>query len=530
MKRLSYIFLAGSLGFIALNLLLRFSGVAVWDDAYFFFRYADNLLEGGQYSWNLGEDPTFGLTSPLYAAWVLLWQSLLPLSPAAVLWWSSCSAGLLAAWALFKMVNQVHELHGEERAMAWWGIGHSIALTAPQFAVHLTSGMDTTLAIAAVAFFLLQWLKWTQTDDKKNLLWLAVLGGLMPFVRPELMVFSFGVPLLLLWQQRKDIAQRNTALIHLGISSAVFGLTWFTCHLVFGSWIPLSFFVKSFSSPYGLMFAASYRGMAFIQLGIFLLCHLFLLAIILIGWIQGRRSGTKIYKSSDGILFFLMVILTGYFTLKALPIMGYHQRFLMPLIPVLYLLGARFIGFRVVSSNVSSNSVQKARSTRLYLLVFVIAIAATWRNRPSNLRTTWGQFSMENVYHELGRNNWPYLDDVARLSPEISVASTELGILGIQLQNNRVVDLSGLLDPKLARGFDANHILNVQRPDLIYLPHPDYTKMRKSLFEHPDFERYYIVFSEQELQSWMGMAIRRDSPWAKELLITVQNGQSSSKN
>src|SRR5690606_22137822 len=48
------------------EVVARWGVWTVWDDAWMFQRYADNVLAGHGVTWNAGEAPTYGLTSLLY--------------------------------------------------------------------------------------------------------------------------------------------------------------------------------------------------------------------------------------------------------------------------------------------------------------------------------------------------------------------------------------------------------------------------------------------------------------------------------
>src|ERR1700742_3605792 len=61
------ILLIGSVG-MSIRTTLKYSQVV--DDAYMFIRYADNIIKGGTYGWNLHEK-TFGCTSIPYTFFIL---------------------------------------------------------------------------------------------------------------------------------------------------------------------------------------------------------------------------------------------------------------------------------------------------------------------------------------------------------------------------------------------------------------------------------------------------------------------------
>jgi hypothetical protein len=70
------------------------------------------------------------------------------------------------------------------------------------------------------------------------------------------------------------------------------------------------------------------------------------------------------------------------------------------------------------------------------------------------------------------------------------------------------VDPLGLHDPFFAHhGFSATEFLD-RKPDLIWFPHPDYSKIISSILDDPKFWAEYDYYPEA---FDYGLAIRRDS-------------------
>jgi hypothetical protein len=63
----------------------------------------------------------------------------------------------------------------------------------------------------------------------------------------------------------------------------------------------------------------------------------------------------------------------------------------------------------------------------------------------------------------------------------------------------------------------------VYSPDWIYLPHPDYVAMNRSIREHPTFQRDYEVFEANALATTMGLAIKRTSPYYAAMREVIEN-------
>jgi hypothetical protein len=94
---------------------------------------------------------------------------------------------------------------------------------------QLLNGMDTGLAMAAVAWNI------KLLTDQRRALWLAVLCGVMPFVRPELGFLSAGSMLILISDDDHKVGFK-TAAVALAVCSAVPFLVWYWIDT--GSFVP----------------------------------------------------------------------------------------------------------------------------------------------------------------------------------------------------------------------------------------------------------------------------------------------------
>jgi hypothetical protein len=93
------------------------------------------------------------------------------------------------------------------------------------------------------------------------------------------------------------------------------------------------------------------------------------------------------------------------------------------------------------------------------------------------------------------------------------MAPTEVGLPAALNPQRRIVDLSGLNEASIALyGFDADRILTDYRPDLVYMPNPDYNEIINSLTRSAVFNAEYELFPAQDLEAVMAVALRRASP------------------
>ena len=100
-------------------------------------------------------------------------------------------------------------------------------------------------------------------------------------------------------------------------------------------------------------------------------------------------------------------------------------------------------------------------------------------------------------------------DFVRALSAGTSLAATEVGYVGAVAPQVDVLDMAGLNDPAIAlHGFDVTRFLE-RKPDILWLPHIDYTYQRGVLLTDPELLRQYTVYAGAFSY---GLAIRKDSP------------------
>jgi hypothetical protein len=101
-------------------------------------------------------------------------------------------------------------------------------------------------------------------------------------------------------------------------------------------------------------------------------------------------------------------------------------------------------------------------------------------------------------------------DDIVSALPAGSiVAASEVGYIGSVAPDIAIIDLVGLNDTKIGRsGLSIDYLLSAQ-PDIIWLPHREYTGLRSRLLSDARLYDRYIVIAGAFNYS---VAIRRDSP------------------
>lgn len=190
---------------VALAVLWRASGGWVFplDDAYITLHNARVLHEGADP--NYGVSALTGATSLIHLAFVALAALALPPEPAG---YCVASAGILLFLAgLVRLVQREHLPALEGSAFVALGL----ASAAPQ----LLNGLETGLAMAAVTWALL--LSAYAPPSRR----LALLAGLLPFLRPELGLLSLALMARQAWLRLSAAPDRRAALRSVGRDAAL---------------------------------------------------------------------------------------------------------------------------------------------------------------------------------------------------------------------------------------------------------------------------------------------------------------------
>ena len=502
-KRISQLLLIATALLWLGNVALRFDGTAVWDDAYFFVRYADNFLQHQNFAWNADEPAAYGLTAPIYGVAVLIPRVFVH-SPATLLWCLSGGFALLAGLGLWRLWQRSIGKSGPRAVMM--GLGAlTLLCQVPALAVHATSGMETSLAMVWIIAWLGLYLRFEGALSPGRSLILGLLGGGIYLLRPEMLLFTLGLPGILLVTsqgiQRRQIGYWLVFSLFFLLAEAFGALS------IFDSILPLSFQVKSVGH-YGPEFTQQYRMEALRQGGSFLLANALPIGLLGLAWLKGKGAFWRYLGVGERALLVLGLLFWCYESFAVLQVMGYHQRFYYPAWPILMYLAGKAGVYWWEKRRGPGNSM----GFPVAIIGLGIAVALTVLHRPPNLSRRIGHFSMAHVYAELGQHNWHRLDEISDLPDGLHLASTELGILSAMNPGKTITDLSGLNDPVLAKGFDPAYVVE-RAPDLLYLPHPANVTMRQDLLESARFQAGYEIYSEEQLGSYMGIALRRKSPY-----------------
>lgn len=484
----------------------------MFDDPFMFYRYALHIREGLGVSWNLDGVHTYGETAPLWGVMVLL-LSYLPVSMSHVLmlgtWLWSLAAIVSITWAV--------AYNAASPALSrFWRVLPLVAcplVLSPVFRVNAVNGMETMLAAALLGLFVGLILGWERGAVRPE--WAAVTGVALCLVRPESGLAVVLLPVMLVVLGR---GTRRGLAVFLGLFLGCMAAELLACRWYFGTALPLSFYMKSRHAYEGYIYPwHPILG----ALHMLTNCSVFLIAIILLA----RRQDWRLLVS-----FAVPVAAVFCYLCTVTQIMGWGSRYYSPyfaliVVPSLLVVD-RWITATEVSGRLGHIGRRAAAACGVAVLLVGVVLFAGHRRIVRGINTVEDRLEGRRYvyvpvkYDMTATQPLPYfawnasvngVADIllAPLPRGATIASTEVGYLGAAGSNANVIDLAGLNDNQIAlHGFRVDELLQ-RRPDIIWMPHQDYTYQRGILMSDPRLLEQYDFYATA---ANYGVALRKDSP------------------
>jgi len=309
------------------SMLLAFHNRFIQDDAFISFRYAQNLAQHGELTWNPGEaDRVEGYTNFL---WTLLMTipHLLDIDPVTF----SMALGLffaLGSFITFWHLSAYILTDFNYRLLALVLLGTNYT-----FSAYATGGLETQMQAFLVLLSTLFTLKLTSDDSLKNpltLITLSIITALALLTRLDtallLFILCTAIGLHLLKAKLPLIKSAGTAALAVLPAVLILG-AWFAWKLgYYGELLPNTFYAKTG----GLSFNAIYNGIFYL----YKFAHSYLLipfAILFLFYLPrlARLPVLRILIAMTGIWLLYIIYVGGDFM---------EFRFLVPIIPFIMLL------------------------------------------------------------------------------------------------------------------------------------------------------------------------------------------------
>jgi hypothetical protein len=486
------------------------AGPPTVDDAYMFARYARNLIETGQVAWNAGDPSAYGVTSLGYLAALLPWVAA-GLAPETALLWASWTSGVAATVVLGVLARPALDRLGDAATPAALLAVSVVLLASPTWIAHMTSGMDTTLAVLAVAVLALSARRAARPDSGPGAVAAVVAAAYLAFlVRPDCGLYATLVAPGLIVATRGRGGLRRAAITGLAIG-AVIALDAALKTWLLGDALPLSHYAKRSGFYVGYMVHHRWNPAAY------LMEFLQLVGPFVVVVAAGLIGGSTRMRVAAWLL---PVALTFAYLFTVVQIMGDDARFFLPALPL----------FVAAAADAAAGIAWNRRGlVRVAILAVVgvgswLAVNAWWPARhEAALRSRNVPVPVAEVRTPTGErppraSEWETIRVMAGLVADLPagvvIAASEYGLVGAAAPHVRILDMVGLHDPAVAHhGFDAARLLAAE-PALVWLPPEVYTGLRAAVLDEPAFWRDYAYYPGVFVH---GIAVRRTGPFADEV-------------
>ncbi len=488
-----------------------------FDDSYMYCRYASNFLSGHGFSWNAQDGPSFGATSPAYLVLVTTLKRLFHPENPVLLSAASFSAGLAG---LLILACTGYLVGGGARRLAFLLV-IPLILISSSFRFHSFTGMETTLSFASNALLILSVLLYGRKPGAVSFAAVLLCSVFTFTVRPDNGVYALVFPALFLLAGGRIKAGK--ALFLAGLFAASVGMLLLVYSGLFGTPLPVPFYTKSGGYFQGYAGAANWNAAGYILT--FLRDTSPFTAVVIL--FAGRKRAPEL------LAVLAPLVITFIYFSSTVQIMGWFARYYFPSIPFV-VLSALIVLEEAMSNRTRLSGGYLAKRAVVLLLVFLPVFNVRVRTRITEF---WRKAGPDTASHTpdtdfrtlSGRlpESEPWWDSIRHMAslvgelPEgVTVAATEHGYLASENMHAVILDMAGLHDIDLARsGFSSERILNRQ-PDLVWLPHTDYTWFRKSLLDDPVFQADYDYYPG--VLNY-GVAIRRESPLHDQVLSALES-------
>jgi hypothetical protein len=531
-----------------------------FDDAYMYLRYAAHALHGQWLVWNPGEGPVYGVTSLLHLVIVTAIRGVLPradgasvlelASGLAALGWL---ASLTATWARFSTGGL--EVAGAPRALV-----AAILLVAglafgEAFAFHAHSGMDTMLGALGATLCVFTALGLAEAPSPGRALGAALIGVLAIEARPDNAIIAALCPALALGLGPGFVVGGNRgARLRCGLLWAATFVVLVTIDVALkwrwlGTPLPLAFHAKRPGFYRGFAGEHSWNPFWFLEVAAGAVTP-FVLALLLLA----RRRDLRLLGALLGPAMVTVAALFG-----VNQIMGHLGRFFFPALAPVVVAGAlvtdrwvhelrggdvpapwaRPAGDQRVTLDARAAGTARAVLVRIGCAALVLlggaraldeagrhfARRATGLSLPSTALLSPTLPSPEDTHRVAAPTPLPEVDSwlaahqVARLAaaapPGTTLALSEHGLVGAEAPDVVLIDLLGLHDRAFSgAGFSTAELWR-RHPDLIWMPHPDHTRMLHDILDSDEFGRHYDFYPDAFTY---GFALRHDGPRFPALL------------
>ena len=392
------------------------------DDAWIHQTYARNLAVLGQWAFIPGE-PSAGSTAPLWSVLLALgyWLNAPPLVWAYFLG-ACCLASLGIVGEKFFLTQT--DLVEKQRPVPWFGLFLVFEWHVVWAAV---SGMETILHAFGVVLIL-----YLISSARKNWLWIGLMIGVIVWVRPDGLTL-LGPAGFVIVLEAKNWRERLQKIGHLVCGFLIAFIPYLLFNFMLsGSLWPNTFYAKQAEYAILYQFPLFKRLIDLYSLPVVGAGAMLLPGVLYGLWWAGRQQRWSYFGA-----FLWWAGYTGLYALR-LPVTYHHGRYLIPAMPVYFLLGA--IGMKQLFCQIK----QEKGAGFIFRRAWWVATVIVWA-----------------AFFVLGAR--AYAEDVAIIEtemvesakwiaentpPDALIAAHDIGAMGYY-GNRDLVDLAGLISPEV---------------------------------------------------------------------------------
>ena len=449
MTKKETIFFAATFVFVAVINLLRanYLYTPIVDDAYIFLRYAENVVNGHGFVWNVGEQPVEGYTSFLYLVVIIIGKLLsLNLETYCIaIGIMSSSLTLYFAYLIYQNFIPVeNDLSLENK------ITVVIIALSPAFLYWSGAGMDTSFYSMFLVITIYYFLK--LPDSTRSLLLKGVLFGLLCVTRFEAVLF-FLLALYYLMRKEKSLIKiriNKSAVLFASGFTIIFAAYFIWRWSYFGYFLPNTFYAKTGG------------GLKEISAGFFYIISSFrlfyglgwiLLLFVLLFFKKNMLAGKAGLIFSFGLLSILTTIMLG----------GDHfsfGRFVLPVFPLLFIVFPPALN-RMLSAQTKSLKIKPAfkLAVLLIILMTILIVKSAYQQSIGGFKNlldgekeivTGVDKSTDEEIIEW-QNGWILMGKALKNIADKNdyIALVPIGAVGYYSKIN-VIDMVGIVDPVIA--------------------------------------------------------------------------------
>jgi hypothetical protein len=297
---------------------LRSQRCAIVDDAFITFRFAENLQLGRGLVWNAGEPPAEGASNLTLVALLALFGDRFDMPQVA------SAVGALSA--LGTAIGIGLAARRQVSAAARW-LSASLFLVLPATAVHAQAGLETSLYACALTWLALALARLAEAPGATRLLAAGAAYGAVMLSRPEAGVIAGAG--ILAWLAQELCVRKDPGAARRAFGTGVLCAALLAVSL---AW-KLSYFGTLLSPPYWVKAAGDRALPGARYVAHFVLDYGVLWLASLVGAVWMRR------RVLSWICAAIALANTAFFVFTA-PLVAFEGRYLYPVLPLLFVLGA----------------------------------------------------------------------------------------------------------------------------------------------------------------------------------------------